>query len=335
MIKFDDEIDRLFDEIGLESLPFEKKAVLKEYIYKELKLRTKEKLVVGMSDKLIDEFGEFEDQSEEGMLKWFIENLPDYQEREDYKQLSDANPEAPEQAIMSEFGMMKWMQLNCPDYEVVVKKTLEEMKEEMRQYKEVFFGRPVSVHEENQTMKSFKLDDNFLDEVGLSEMPERNKERFLTNVHEELESRVGELLSDGMSIEEIKEFAIFADGKVLEGVKLLRKFKPDYKESKEFKALVRATASQMGIEAKFIEDFIAYKNFDQELISIIKIIECVTEVISAFGSMEFLKRYRPDYPQVVERVLEELKVELIDDSSNILRWSSEQEWDERSDWFNE
>jgi hypothetical protein len=74
------------------------------------------------------------------MKKWFGENLPDYAERDDYKQLREANQQAPETAVMSEYGAMKWLQLNRPDYPQVVAETLEELKGEIRANKDAILG---------------------------------------------------------------------------------------------------------------------------------------------------------------------------------------------------
>ena len=129
MFKLD---DQFLEELGLGAMPNEQKQAFLQHIYSELEMRVGEKLTDGMSDELLDEFGSFVDMNEDGMKKWFGENLPDYADRDDYKQMRNANPEAPEAAIMSEFGAMKWLQLNRPDYPKVVAETLEELKGEIK-----------------------------------------------------------------------------------------------------------------------------------------------------------------------------------------------------------
>jgi hypothetical protein len=76
----------------------------------------------------------------DGMKKWFDENLSDYADRDDFKQLKEANAQAPETAIMSEYGAMKWLQLNRPDYPQVVAAVLEEIKDEIRSNKDAILA---------------------------------------------------------------------------------------------------------------------------------------------------------------------------------------------------
>ena len=137
MFKLD---DKFLEELGLGALPAEQKQEFLQHIYSELESRVGERLTDDMSDELLEEFGNFVDANEEGMGKWFNENLPDYADREDYKQLREANPEAPENAIMSEFGAMKWLQLNRPDYPQVVASVLEEIKNEIKSNRDAILG---------------------------------------------------------------------------------------------------------------------------------------------------------------------------------------------------
>lgn len=123
--------DNFLEELGLGSLPPEQKQAFLQHIYSELEMRVGEKLTESMSDELLDEFGYFVDMNQDGMQKWFEENLPDYSERDDYKQLRATNTSAPDNAVMSEYGAMKWLQLNRPDYPQVVASVLEELKAEI------------------------------------------------------------------------------------------------------------------------------------------------------------------------------------------------------------
>ena len=137
MFKLD---DKFLEDLGLGALPPEQKQAFLQHIYSELEMRVGERLTEGMSDELLDEFGYFVDMNVDGMNKWFGENLPDYTDRDDFKQLKEANAEAPEAAVMSEYGAMKWLQLNRPDYPQVVAAVLEEIKEEVRTNKDAILS---------------------------------------------------------------------------------------------------------------------------------------------------------------------------------------------------
>ncbi len=137
MFKLD---DKFLEDLGLGALPPEQKQAFLQHIYSELEMRVGEKLTEGMSDELLDEFGYFVDMNVDGMTKWFAENLPDYADRDDFKQLKEANAQAPEAAVQSEYGAMKWLQLNRPDYPQVVAAVLEEIKGEIRSNKDAILA---------------------------------------------------------------------------------------------------------------------------------------------------------------------------------------------------
>ena len=137
MFKLD---DKFLEELGLGAMPAEQKQAFLQHIYSELEMRVGERLTDGMSDELLDEFGYFVDMNQDGMSKWFGENLPDYADRDDYQQLKASNPQAAENAVMSEYGAMKWLQLNRPDYPQVVAAVLEELKAEIRANKDAILS---------------------------------------------------------------------------------------------------------------------------------------------------------------------------------------------------
>lgn len=55
-------------------------------------------------------------------------------------------------------------------------------------------------------MQPLKLDDNFLKDLGLHDLPEDQKQEFLAHVLETLELRVGTKLSEGLSDAQMEEF---------------------------------------------------------------------------------------------------------------------------------
>ncbi len=132
--------DKFLADLGLADLPEDQKKAFLQHIYSELEMRVGEKLTEGMSDEMLDEFGNFVDQNVDGMKKWYSENLPDYATMQDYKDLTAKNNGVDEKAILSEYGAMKWLQLNRPDYPQVVAAVLEELKNEIRGNKDQILG---------------------------------------------------------------------------------------------------------------------------------------------------------------------------------------------------
>jgi hypothetical protein len=178
MFKLD---DKFLEELGLGALPQEQKQAFLQHIYSELEMRVGERLTEGMSDELLDEFGHFVDMNMDGMSKWFEENLPDYKDRDDFKQLKEANAQAPETAIMSEYGAMKWLQLNRPDYPQVVAAVLEEIKNEIKANKDAILAgatgaaAPAADGDDDAASDDSAPDDNSGDDVAL-EVSEDNQQ---------------------------------------------------------------------------------------------------------------------------------------------------------------
>lgn len=73
-----------------------------------------------------------------------------------------------------------------------------------------------------------QFDEKFLQEMGLSAMPEAKKQDFLRYVQDELEVRIGERVSKGLSEEQLQEFDAISDPKDI--ADWLEKNRPDYRE---------------------------------------------------------------------------------------------------------
>jgi protein-tyrosine-phosphatase len=73
-----------------------------------------------------------------------------------------------------------------------------------------------------------QFDDKFLQEMGLSAMPEEQKQEFLDYIQEELEVRIGERISKGLTEVQLNEFDMIIDQ--AEATKWLKENRPDYRE---------------------------------------------------------------------------------------------------------
>ena len=136
----------------------------------------------------------------------------------------------------------------------------------------------------------FQLNDEFLKELGLDRLPDEQKKPFLDHIYSELELRVGERLSQGMSDAQLDEFANIID-KVPGAVDdFLTKHAPNYTQEPMFQRLVQAT----GVAAD-----------DPRL-------------RDEFAATKWLEVNRPDYRDVVAAVMEELKKEILASRDAIL-----------------
>ena len=136
----------------------------------------------------------------------------------------------------------------------------------------------------------FQLDDNFLKELGLDQLPDEQRKPFLEHIYSELELRVGERLSQGMSDAQLDEFANIID-KVPGAVDaFIEKNAPNYLEEPMFQRLVQAT----GVPAD-----------DPRL-------------RNEYAATKWLEVNRPDYREVVSTVMDELKREIMANRDAIL-----------------
>ena len=93
-----------------------------------------------------------------------------------------------------------------------------------------------------------QFDDNFLQEMGLSAMPEQERQDFLNYVQEELEVRIGERISKGLTEAQLNEFDAITDQ--AEATAWLEKNRPDYREIvmrtiEEMKNEIRANRAKL------------------------------------------------------------------------------------------
>ena len=93
-----------------------------------------------------------------------------------------------------------------------------------------------------------EFNEEFLQEMGLSAMPEDQKKSFLEYIQGELELRIGERISRGLSEEQLAEFDKITDQD--EATKWLERNRPDYREIvlrtiEEMKEEIRANRSRI------------------------------------------------------------------------------------------
>ena len=93
-----------------------------------------------------------------------------------------------------------------------------------------------------------QFDEQFLQEMGLSAMPAEQKQKFLDYVQEELEVRIGERISKGLTEFQLNEFDQITDQ--AEAAKWLERNRPDYREIvartiEEMKSEIRANRAKL------------------------------------------------------------------------------------------
>jgi len=142
----------------------------------------------------------------------------------------------------------------------------------------------------------FQLDDKFLADIGLHELPDEQKQAFLQHIYEELELRVGTRLSDGLSDQQLEQFEkiIDRDQATIDG--WVATYAPDYTNDDVFKRMQQALkldAADPNLKAEYV-------------------------------ATKWLEVNRPDYRDVVKMVLDELKGEIIANRDAILGANQQQ-----------
>jgi hypothetical protein len=136
----------------------------------------------------------------------------------------------------------------------------------------------------------FQLDDQFLQDIGLAELPEDQRKPFLQHVYDQLEYRVGVRLSEGMSDAQLEEFEAIIDKKPEVVDAWVAQYAPAYQTEELFTKI--QTASGLAADDPLVK--------------------------SEYAATKWLEVNRPDYRDVVAKTLEELKQEIIQNRDAIL-----------------
>ncbi len=136
----------------------------------------------------------------------------------------------------------------------------------------------------------FQLDDKFLQDVGLGNLPDDQKKLFLDHFREQLELRVGTRLSEGLSDAQLEEFESFIDRKDDRVNAWLTANVPNYEEDTIYQQLKAGAPEQIPQNV----------------------------ILAEYASLKWLGLNRPDYKQVVQQTMEELKAEIIANRDAIL-----------------
>lgn len=136
----------------------------------------------------------------------------------------------------------------------------------------------------------FQLDDKFLQDLGLDQLPEDQKQAFKEHIYSELELRVGTRLSDGLSEAQLTEFESFVDRDDEKVAAWIAANAPDYQNDPSYQQLVAGVPQDTDMSA----------------------------VMAEYASLKWLSLNRPDYRDVVAQVLDELKREIMNSRDAIL-----------------
>lgn len=139
----------------------------------------------------------------------------------------------------------------------------------------------------------FKLDDTFLQEIGLDSLPEEQKQAFLEQVYSSLEERVGVRLSEGLTDAQFEEFEGIIDGDAAKVTAWLNAHAPNFQQDEMFIRLQQTSNAQS----------------DNPVVQ------------AEYAATKWLEVNRPNYRDVVAQVMQELKSEITQNRDAILESS--------------
>ena len=133
-----------------------------------------------------------------------------------------------------------------------------------------------------------RVDENFLRETGLGDLDEMQRAAFIEEAQRLLENRIGEKLSEGLSLEQLEEF----DG-------IMKKDK---------NAMIKALAK--------LGDYRIDEVY-QNLLKRYGVTEGTVDILSEYLSVKWIQANRPNYAEVSRQVFEKLKQEVRASSAEI------------------
>jgi hypothetical protein len=133
--------DKFLEDVGLAGLPEDQKKPFLQHTYDQLEYKVGIRLSEGMSDEQLQEFESIIDRKQDVITQWIATHAPDYQNEEVFQRLAQAtNLPTTDPGLVAEYAATKWLEVNRPDYRDVVARTLEEIKQEIKQNKDAILG---------------------------------------------------------------------------------------------------------------------------------------------------------------------------------------------------
>ena len=133
--------DKFLEDVGLGGLPDDQKKLFLDHFREQLELRVGTQLSEGLSEAQLSEFESFMDRDMQRVTAWLDANVPDFDSDPVYVQLKANVPQnIPQNAVLSEYASLKWLGINRPNYREVVTKTIEALKKEISENRDVILG---------------------------------------------------------------------------------------------------------------------------------------------------------------------------------------------------
>ncbi|MCR4753611.1 MAG: DUF5663 domain-containing protein [Candidatus Saccharibacteria bacterium] len=137
MFKFD---NRFLDSVGLADLPDSQKEAFLQYAQDQLEIRIGESMSESLNDDQLSEFERIID-NDPATLQGLLDSYGDYQNDEIYQTLKrNTGAQDGDANLLSDFVTAKWLNQNCPQYQQIIKESLTDLQNEIREQKDAILA---------------------------------------------------------------------------------------------------------------------------------------------------------------------------------------------------
>ena len=137
MFKFD---NRFLDSVGLADLPDSQKEAFLQYAQDQLEIRIGESMSESLNDDQLSEFERIID-NDPATLQGLLDSYGDYQNDEIYQTLKrNTGAQDGDNSLLSDFVTAKWLNQNCPQYQQIIKDSLADLQDEIREQKDAILA---------------------------------------------------------------------------------------------------------------------------------------------------------------------------------------------------
>lgn len=137
MFKFD---NRFLDSVGLADLPDSQKEAFLQYAQDQLEIRIGESMSESLNDDQLSEFERIID-NDPATLRGLLDSYGDYQNDEVYQTLKrNTGAQDGDANLLSDYVTAKWLSQNCPQYQQIIKDSLADLQNEIREQKDAILA---------------------------------------------------------------------------------------------------------------------------------------------------------------------------------------------------
>ena len=126
--------ESFLEGLGLESMNEDDKKNFLEYVQDQMKLRIGERISSDMDNEKQDEFAKLAD-GDEAITNEVMMRYPHFEDDEVYTSILDSS-DGNKEIATNQYATLKWLEENCPNYQEVVRKTIDEIRKEIKDNKD-------------------------------------------------------------------------------------------------------------------------------------------------------------------------------------------------------